>query len=123
MFFFDQETKDKIKKGLEYFKVWDITPVNKTEIPIITFSIKEGFLCQRYVREQKECFHLRTDDSDFSRIIPKVESYYISAKKLISNTEMALEKVLIPCELRISSESCPSTISKFKTESLYYFRI
>lgn len=44
--------------------------------------------------------------------IPHVETYYIPANKLKSNTEIDLEPIYIPCELKIEKNECTSTSFK-----------
>ena len=100
--FFNPEFKDELKAILQSYNIWDLT----SNIPKVIYTIKGGFTFEKYNNGHIERFPIN------QTIIPTVESYYIPANKLISDTDIALESIYIPCELKISKTECTSTTFK-----------
>jgi len=95
--YFDKEDIEKITKGLKYYNIWNL----ENTTPVMTYSINTGFHYVRYTQKGQESFYLR-EGKDLPVIIPKIESHYILATKLKSDSSYDYETIEIPCELKLS---------------------
>ena len=108
--FFDEETWKKIEKWLRHCKIWGSPDDSPDNIPQISYNLKSGILYKRHARDKGKYSYLW--EKFARRVIPKFESHFVSATRLLSDTPFESETIEIPCELKITPIACTSKIIK-----------